>query len=746
MLIFARSNQTFKTMENKKENTSLSYKFLLKTTPETAYAIDKKMLLMERLYKFIVFSICEHIEYMKERTEFGKFSEEISNALKQMEEFEKRKRELDKDIDTEELKAITVQEKQIKENISELFKKKQNFLQNNPYALVRIPMLSRRKQILLQEDKLTPVDTESFVLNKSPYDGKLYYADKSKKDKNGFKTYTIVPGSIHHIETGGYKATLSECLSKTVDAVQEPNSSTYTFKDKVWTREAVIKDFFIENSKPKFTIFLPVEILRLDSSGNDYKNFCSKYSTEFVYSLKKNKNTGRTQKTGMTYSDYNFTTRDLMYSLGGRLYASFKDFPKERKHRSNEFDILSSGDTSTMIDLIEKDSQYFVSLKTTHNNTIEIPIIECPRNKQRTYSMETNYDRMLLNTAFAQRIKKNKAEYSIIRERIRDNIKYYLKVNINENDCPKRPVFQNSLAQHIGSGIVGIDPNAHMIAAVTSTGSLARIFSKETVDSCRVMNEIKRNEDRIKEVQTLMSKSIADTNPKAIDENGRYIKGCGLKLYKSKKYFSLKKELKELHRRNVELNKYIANRIAHEILSMGNIVYSELPIPQKAAERQIGIKKDKNGKTLSNRENGRNVQKFAIAGLLNEIRRIFLKNNGEWYWISNKSGATKYSPDGNDTHHKPNERVINLCGYQVQRDLKSAFCIANSVIVKQDINQKTKSASYRKQLVYDVQFDKDNIMEHLQDFVYSNNAEMNRLKNMRLEEYTIGIDEFFNKN
>ena len=414
MLIFAQSNQTFKTMENKKENTSLSYKFLLKTTPETAYAIDKKMLLMERLYKFIVFSIREHIEYMKERTEFGKFSEEISNALKQMEEFEKRKRELDKDIDTEELKAIAVQEKQIKENISELFKKKQNFLQNNPYALVRIPMLSRRKQILLQEDKLTPVDTESFVLNKSLYDGKLYYVDKSKKDRSGFKTYTIVPGSIHHMETGGYKATLSECLSKTVDAVQEPNSSTYTFKDKVWTREAVIKDFSIQNNKPKFTILLPVEILRLDSSGNDYKNFCSKYSTEFVYSLKKNKNTGRTQKTGMTYSDYNFTTRDLMYSLGGRLYASFKDFPKERKHRSNEFDILSSGDTSTMIDLIEKDSQYFVSLKTTHNNTIEIPIIECPRNKQRTYSMETNYDRMLLNTAFAQRIKKNKAEYSIL--------------------------------------------------------------------------------------------------------------------------------------------------------------------------------------------------------------------------------------------------------------------------------------------------------------------------------------------
>ena len=94
MLILAQSNQTLKTMENKKENTSLSYKFLLKTTPETAYAINKKMLLMERLYKFIVFSILKHIEYMKERTEFGKFSEEIFNALKQMEEFEKRKREL----------------------------------------------------------------------------------------------------------------------------------------------------------------------------------------------------------------------------------------------------------------------------------------------------------------------------------------------------------------------------------------------------------------------------------------------------------------------------------------------------------------------------------------------------------------------------------------------------------------------------------------------------------------------------
>ena len=92
-----------------------------------------------------------------------------------------------------------------------------------------------------------------------------------------------------------------------------------------------------------------MEILRLDSSANDYKNFCSKYSIEFVYSLKKNKNTGRTQKTGMTYSDYNFTTRDLMYSLGGRLYASFKDFPKERKHRSNEFDILSSVSTSLCI-------------------------------------------------------------------------------------------------------------------------------------------------------------------------------------------------------------------------------------------------------------------------------------------------------------------------------------------------------------------------------------------------------------
>lgn len=733
----------------KKQKDIRSFEFKLQTTTEAKDAIDKKILLMQRLYAYIVGEIRDHIEYLKKRTDYGQYCEELCKKAKEKYDLECQKRQLNKDIpeENEQIKAINKQIKKVKEESAPLFRRKDDFFANNPVSLVRFRMDSHRALIHLQSDIVTPVDGSDFELKYSVYDHKPYYVPVGKDD-----IYTIVPGSVHP-EYGGYKASICECRTGSIPAVFNEEKKCYEPKERVWLKDCInfgpVTKVNKDTGKESvvFDIVVPVELFRIDDGSNEYNNFCSKFSSERVYSIKRNKNIkNHTQKTQMRYVDYGFKTRDLMYILGPRLFASFQEFPLERKHRTNEHNILTSSDVSTMIDVVKENDSYVLLLKTTFGKMLRIPVIECAHNKGRLHPL-LNYDRMLLDTSLATKFinGKKKCSYTILRERIRSKVNYFLKIVLDEETIPERPLYENSLNQRLGQGPVGVDPNAHMIAGVGDYGRMARIFSLETIDNRRVYLDIQRNTEEIERLKSEMNKSLAGCNPKAIDEKGRYIKGCGLKLFKSKKFLTMKAQQRELYRKNTELKKYVTNCIAHELLLMGNVVYSELPEPKEKAERKPGVKQNENGRYESNHGNGRSVQTFAIAGMINEVRRIFLKYGGQWYWVSNYSGATKHSPDGNHQSHDRSERVINLCGYFVQRDMKSGLCLSCATGLKPALNKNGKERTYNGAPVYDVIFDDEQMMRQLPAFVKANDEEMERLRNMGVEEKTVGLDDFFEK-
>lgn len=722
-----------------------SYKILLAPDKEAVQEIDKKMLRCQRLYAYLTISIKKHISYLKKRTEYGSYSHILSEAIKQIEEYEKEIRSLssDEENNKDEIKELKKEITKIKKENSEWFMKKIEFFRNNPLTLIRFRIDSRRARISLLDDCLTPSPDSGFTLQHGCLDGKPYYIN----DKT---CYQLIPGSIHKTHKG-ITGTLCESVIKTVPAVFNEATNMYTFEDMVWSKDAVINEMFEkENKKGEtvryFRILFPVELFRIDSSNLEYKSLCAKYTTERVYSLNRNPQTNKTQKTNCTYYELGISSTDLAYSVGNRLYMSYKDFPYERNHTINDYEIFTSGSKSTTISISRDDEERFsVLFKPTSKRTISIPIADSPNNRNRHINPELNFDWEIMNTAW--RIPGYKS-YSIIKDSRysngRKNTKYFIGVTIDDELLPRKLETDNSLNRMLGKGNIGIDPNAHMIAAVSGNGSNARIFCFESV-SMDIYKKMTANKERIEELKREASRCLKECNPKAIDENGKYIKGCGLSLFKSKRYQRLNKEIAELQAKNTRLKKVIVNMIAHEILGMGDTVYSELPPTKEKAAKKKGIKKNESGKILSNHGNGRSVQEFSIAGLIAEVKRIFVAAGGKWFWIADSTGATCWMGD-EKIEHSLSDRVLEFFGHRVQRDMKSGLCLGNVILGEVSLTLKGKPKMYGGEPVYRATFDEDSIRKALPAFVESNNKEMLRLKNIGVEEETVGVKLFFGED
>ena len=726
----------------KEKELKRTYHILLSPDAEAQTEIDKKMTLCQRLYTFLQGSIRRHISYLVKRTSYGSYFQKLADANAKISEINKKIRELSSnEIDNkEEIKELKKEISKIKKDNKELFTKKCEFFRNDPDTLLRVKMISRRVIVYLQDDCMTPIPDSGFELKYGTIDNKLYYVHKKIN-------YQLVPGSVHKTSKG-IRATLCECIVKSVPAVYDEELKRYTYKDKVWERDAVIKSIESKVNKNGNAVYslkhiFPIELFRIDSSLMEYKSFCEKFSTERVHSVNKNPKTKKTQKTGYTYSQMSISSSDLKYSIGNRLYMSYKEFPYEREHTVNEYDLFTSGNMSTTIMLNRDENMKFsVLFKPSSKRTLTIPVNDSPNNKSRHYNPEYNFDLDILNASF---LVPGYKSYSIIRKTklVRDCLvkKYYLGVSLKNDQIPRRLETENTLNRTLGKGIIGIDPNAHMIAAVSGCGTVARIFSYESV-AMNIYKKIEANENRITELQKKMNVSMKECNPKSIDADGRYIKGCGISIFKSRKFRVLKKEIADLHARNVRLKKVIVNMIAHEILGMGDTVYSELPATKEKAVKKEGIKKNENGKILSNHGNGRSVQKFAIAGLMEEVRQMFIRAGGKWFWISDYSRATSWKEDGK-IEHTLNDRVLEFFGYRVQRDLKSAFCLSFAILGQKMLNDKGEPKLYRGEPIYHATFDVDCIKAAMENFVRANNEEMLRLKNIGVEESTVGVKAFF---
>jgi hypothetical protein len=556
---------------------------------------------------------------------------------------------------------------------------------------------------------------------------------------------------------GTFTAIMCECMvtSKTAD-------EDGTLTDKVFSDCVIMKS---GRNRPRkdgkeergneVTVLVHKELLRLDSNGNDIGNFCSRFVSERVHS-RKHKKSEKSQKTSMTYSDYGFMTRDFMYGLGKCLTASFRDFPATRNHAvNNEMRVISVSPTSKKMKIIKKDGRCYVRYRVSRFNPnlkysdtylvdgkfvyTDILIDVCSRNKSRI-GTEYDYDTLVLD--FVMDLKR---PLDIIRTSIRDKKKYLLKIPMPASGIQMKKYTENSLNQTLGTGIVGIDPNMHMFTAYGKDCGTSRVFSFESVADGKIGREIAEIDRRIDEIDKFCGNSKRECNPQAIDENKGFKKGCRLQY--SKKYMTLRKERRELCRRRAVLKEWLARYAAHEILGMGDTFYSELPMSGKAKEKKEP-EKNENGKFIRTNPFAKSMQNFSVGGLIERIRDLVVSRGGKWFWIDDRSGCTKHSPDGKSVKHGMSERTVMMCGRPFQRDVKSAMCMTYAselepVYVKNKKGEPEQKMKDKCPVYRIVKFDDEKMLADMDKLYGSNLAEMNRLKSLDVRDETVDVENFF---
>jgi hypothetical protein len=254
-----------------------------------------------------------------------------------------------------------------------------------------------------------------------------------------------------------------------------------------------------------------------------------------------------------------------------------------------------------------------------------------------------------------------------------------------------------------------------------------------------------------------MGRSLRECNLEHVDpETKGFKKGCGRLLYKSQKYLNLQIQKQELERKRSELKKWTARIMAHEILGMGDTVYSELPMSGKAREKK-DPKQDKNGKWIRTNPFARSIQRFSIGGMLDLIRDLFVSRGGKWIWIDNFSSCTKHMI--NEIAHGICDRVLTVCGFKFQRDLKSAMCMTYAKKIVPVMEQKViKHADGSKEVieeqkmvhefpVYHIdEFDDEALKRDIKKLYESNLKEMERMRSLNVEDDSIAVEEYFAAN
>jgi hypothetical protein len=325
---------------------------------------------------------------------------------------------------------------------------------------------------------------------------------------------------------------------------------------------------------------------------------------------------------------------------------------------------------------------------------------------------------------------------SISKDVIRGKSRFYVNIFLEHNGGLGLEYNENSLKQELGVGSVGVDPNMHQIAVYSDSLKKSTIFSLETIRGGIFKQKIYDCYSKLNSLQTKMSRCMDENNSGAKDENGNFIKGK--KLFKSKRYLAMKKEVGELHRRIAELKETANIFIAHELLSYGNVFYIEDPRSAEKKRRMQGVVYDVKGRVVKNRKFSRSIQKFSISGMIYKALDVIESRGGKVYWINNKSAATAYVPKGDNVSHGMGERVFNWLGYKVQRDMKSGYVLSGCKELEQ-----TKETYLNKPIYKVVSYDDERLLNDVDVFAESVKEEMERCRDLNVEDKTIGVEKYF---
>ena len=217
---------------------------------------------------------------------------------------------------------------------------------------------------------------------------------------------------------------------------------------------------------------------------------------------------------------------------------------------------------------------------------------------------------------------------------------------------------------------VGIDPGTSTMA----------IVSQNHVELAELAPSIQVDEKKLRRIQRAMDRSRRWTNPDNFAENGTVKKGANNWHY-SNRYRKLAAKRKELHRKIAAKRKQSHEQLANRIIALGLDVRTEDMEYRGLQKRSKQTTRSKrNGKINKKKRFGKSLGNRAPAMFLSIVDRKLHYHGASQKKIKTKAiKASQFNHvTGQCTRKDLCDRWNTIEGQRVQRDLYSAFLIANA--------------------------------------------------------------------
>lgn len=265
---------------------------------------------------------------------------------------------------------------------------------------------------------------------------------------------------------------------------------------------------------------------------------------------------------------------------------------------------------------------------------------------------------------------------------IRNRLRCFVQITVAAPSIPKKDRY----------GRPRLIPGKGRVANDIGTQSVA-VVSEDSVELVNLGERVNGSADscvpRKKHLLRGMDRSRKATNPDRFHPDGTYKRGSHDRWKKSKHYFRMERELKELYRREAATRLYANRELANHMRSLGDVLITEpsnskaLAKRSKKAERQenASVVRKENGTTQTvhkykkKKRFGASIGRRSPAGYQAELKKKFGDGYREVPGRTYRASQYDFELD-RYLRKKLSDRWHTLPdGKKVQRDLMSAFLL-----------------------------------------------------------------------
>lgn len=329
---------------------------------------------------------------------------------------------------------------------------------------------------------------------------------------------------------------------------------------------------------------------------------------------------------------------DVLFSTGKKVHFKKKGQLSSVEGKSNKAGIRFNKDTLTL-----------------HWNKLNIPV------------------KLRANDLFIQEsLELNQIKYCrIVRKYFKTGVKYFLQLIMSGNPPIKR-INSTGAFRTISppNERVGIDIGTSTIAVSSKDKLILTELAKKSNQYDKELNRLLRKLDRSKR----------STNPNNFNIDGTIKRCIKLKWICSNNYMKILFNIKNLYRLKANYIKLSHNKLANEIVSLGNEVYVEKMNFRALQKRSKETTKNSKGKFHRKKRFGKSLNNKAPSMLLRIIDKKLKYIDKELITIkTNTFRASQYNHVTNEyVKKKLSNRWNKINNEYIQRDLYSAYLLMNS--------------------------------------------------------------------